>query len=90
MMSVFRAVENRIPVVRAANTGISMSIDKWGRIVEKSGIFTVEYLVSRIHPEESKSIYGRIGDIIPKVLLVFVLISLTIAFIKRKGYNLRS
>ena len=90
MMSVFRAVENRIPVVRAANTGISMSIDKWGRIVEKSDIFTVEYLISRIHPENSDSIYGRVGDIIPKVLLLFAFISLTIAFIKRKGYNLMS
>jgi len=88
MMSVFRAVENRIPVVRAANTGISMSIDKWGRIMEKSDIFTVEYLVSRIYPEESNSVYGRIGDIIPKVLLAFVFISLIIAFIKRKHYNL--
>ena len=90
MMSVFRAVENRIPVVRAANTGISMSIDKWGRIVEKSDIFTIEYLVSRIYPEESNSVYGRIGDIIPRVLLAFVFISLVIAFAKRKRYNLKS
>ncbi|UCE66081.1 MAG: apolipoprotein N-acyltransferase [Candidatus Zixiibacteriota bacterium] len=90
MMSVFRAVENRIPVVRAANTGISMSIDKWGRIVEKSDIFTVEYLISRIYPEESNSVYGSIGDIIPRVLLAFVFISLVIAFVKRKRYNSKS
>ncbi len=30
----FRAVENRVPVVRAVNTGISASIDSNGRIVE--------------------------------------------------------
>lgn len=30
---VFRAVENRVPVVRAVNTGISASIDSNGRIV---------------------------------------------------------
>jgi len=29
----FRAVENRVPVVRAVNTGISASIDSNGRIV---------------------------------------------------------
>ncbi len=87
MMSVFRAVENRIPVVRSANTGISMAIDKWGRIMEKSDIFTVEYLIARIFPEKSDSVYGNIGDIIPKILLALALISLIIAFVKRKQYN---
>jgi apolipoprotein N-acyltransferase len=87
MMSVFRAVENRIPVVRSANTGISMAIDKWGRIMAKSDIFTIEYLVSEIHPEKSNSVYGRIGDIIPKISLALALISLIIAIIRRKGYN---
>lgn len=84
MMSVFRAVENRIPVVRSANTGISMSIDKWGRIMEKSDIFTEEYLISRIYPEKSVSVYGRIGDIIPKIMLVLAGISIIIAFMKKK------
>jgi apolipoprotein N-acyltransferase len=87
MMSVFRAVENRIPVVRSANTGISMAIDKWGRIMEKSDIFTMEYLITDISPEKSVSVYGRVGDVIPKILLVLVGISLIIAFMKRKAYN---
>ena len=33
----FRAVENRVPVVRAVNTGISASIDSNGRIVAEIG-----------------------------------------------------
>jgi apolipoprotein N-acyltransferase len=90
MMSVFRAVENRIPVVRSANTGISMAIDKWGRIIEKSDVFKVEYLTARIYPEESDSVYGRIGDIIPKVSFGLVIISLIIALIRRRQYNLES
>jgi apolipoprotein N-acyltransferase len=31
----FRAVENRVPVIRAVNTGISASIDSTGRVVAK-------------------------------------------------------
>ncbi len=34
----FRAVENRVPVVRAVNTGISASIDSCGRIVSEVGL----------------------------------------------------
>jgi apolipoprotein N-acyltransferase len=34
-LSVFRAVENRVPLVRAANTGVSCAIDDRGRINER-------------------------------------------------------
>ena len=32
--AVFRAVENRVPLVRCANTGVTCFIDRFGRIVE--------------------------------------------------------
>ncbi len=43
-MTVFRAVENRVPLIRAANTGISAIVSSTGRIVEKSGVFTKEII----------------------------------------------
>jgi apolipoprotein N-acyltransferase len=85
MMAVFRAIENRVPVVRAANTGISMAIDKWGKIQARTGVFKDDYIVINIHPERSVSAYNKIGDIIPQCALVIVIISLVIALSKRKN-----
>ncbi len=86
MMAVFRAIENRVPVVRAANTGISMSVDKTGRILAKTGVFEEDYIVTNVHPEESRTIYGKIGDIIPQAGLLVSVLSLAFAFWRRKGY----
>ena len=41
--SVFRAVDNRVPVVRAANTGYSVFIDEKGKIIDKIAPFTSGY-----------------------------------------------
>jgi len=41
--SVFRAVENRVPVVRSTNTGYSVFIDERGRIRDEIAPFTAGY-----------------------------------------------
>ncbi|MFH1744123.1 MAG: apolipoprotein N-acyltransferase [bacterium] len=46
---VFRAVENRCWVVRAANTGFSAIIDPWGNIVAKTSLFEQGYVVATIY-----------------------------------------
>ena len=67
-MNVFRAVENRVFIVRCANTGISCFIDPYGRIVDRvkddSGrdIFVQGVLTKTIVPSNSKTIYTRFGD----------------------------
>ncbi len=66
--NVFRAVENRIYLVRCANTGVSCFIDPYGRIVDRvkdaSGqdIFVRGVLTETIIPMDSKTIYTRYGD----------------------------
>ncbi len=62
-MAVFRAIENRKPVIRSANTGISGFIDSCGRILAKTDLFTRTYLVSSVKTDRTLSPYTKYGDI---------------------------
>lgn len=62
--SIFRAVENKVFLLRSANTGISGVIDPVGRVRRKSGIFTREIMVEDIKASDAKELtfYARYGD----------------------------
>ena len=60
-MSVFRAVENRRSMARAANTGVSAVIDPLGRIMAKSSLFQPFYLVANVPLLQSKTIFVILG-----------------------------
>ncbi|HDK41582.1 MAG TPA: apolipoprotein N-acyltransferase, partial [Nitrospirae bacterium] len=63
-MAVFRAIENRVPVVRAANTGVSGFIDTRGRIKSRSDIFVEAVLTEELTVGSSeKTFYTRYGDL---------------------------
>jgi len=76
--AVFRAVENRVPVARAANTGVSGFIDAQGRILDSSSIFTRAYLTRRLTPGSFETFYTRYGDVF-SYLCVFASIVLLAA-----------
>ena len=61
--AVFRAVENRVFVARAANTGISGFIDPKGRILQQGGIFTEEAMSGTIRIMKEKTFYTKYGDV---------------------------
>lgn len=62
-MAIVRAVEERVPLVRSANTGVSMVVDPYGRIIKESEIFKKTSLVVNI-PERDSSLYHNLGDLI--------------------------
>ena len=69
-MAVFRAVENRKPLIRAANTGISGFIDSNGRILGKTSLFQQDILTSDIKTDSTKSFYTKYGDLFSYLCIV--------------------
>ena len=66
-MVVFRSIENRVPFVRAANTGISGFIDANGQILESTDLFTVSAIASTVNFSGQKTFYTRAGDIFANI-----------------------
>ncbi|HEY5131707.1 MAG TPA: apolipoprotein N-acyltransferase [Bradyrhizobium sp.] len=64
-----RAIEEGLPVVRAANTGISAVIDPVGRIVARLGLGVEGVLDSSLPSAIAPTIYARTGDI-PAAIIV--------------------
>ena len=61
--SIFRAIENRKPVLMAANTGISAHIDGNGRVIERGPKRAPKPLVVSVARDGRLSPYHRIGDL---------------------------
>lgn len=82
MTARFRAIENRVPVVRCVNTGLSLSIDSCGRIVGSigSGTYGAARQEGRLLAEprlDSRStLYGRIGESWPAACLLAAIFGL--------------
>ena len=83
MCNVFRAVENRISIARAANTGISCFISPFGEIIGKitneggkdlnvTGVATGELPFYR-----GPTFYTKYGDIFSFVCITFLILSLS-------------
>jgi apolipoprotein N-acyltransferase len=74
-----RAIEEGIPLVRAANTGISLVVDPYGRQVASLGLEQTGVLDAVLPPAlEEQTLYSRYGD---KILVVMLLICGALSFI---------
>ena len=82
IMSIFRAVENRVSVIRVANTGVSGFIDKYGRIIKKTEIFKRDYLNSSVSRKNQQTFYTNYGDI-----FAYLCVALSIFFIAWRRFK---
>lgn len=61
-MSIFRVVETRLYLVRAANTGISAFVDPTGKIVAQTEIFKRDAIHGRVKFINVPTFYAKYGD----------------------------
>ncbi len=85
--SVFRAIENRINIIRSANTGYSCFIDQHGRVIESvrdakgERIFVPGYATANIVPIRGVTFYTKYGDLFAWACIWVFLFDLTFYFI---------
>lgn len=60
---VMRAIENRMGVARAANTGISLFVDPVGRITSATALFEEDVRVMEVRTSDVVTFYTRFGDL---------------------------
>ncbi|HMI12672.1 MAG TPA: apolipoprotein N-acyltransferase, partial [Bradyrhizobium sp.] len=69
-----RAIEEGLPVVRAANTGISAVIDPLGRMVARLGLGAEGVLDSNLPSAIPPTVYARTGDMPAAIVVAAALI----------------
>lgn len=79
--SIFRAIENRVPVIRAANTGFSCIIDHSGKILNSvrdgdDEIFVDGYAVEVVESVFTKTVYTHFGDVFSWACIALVIIGM--------------
>lgn len=69
-MAVLRAVENRVFLIRAANTGISAIVDPVGSVKVESGLFKEAAITGEVRLRQGgPGFYSRYGDVFPGVCI---------------------
>jgi apolipoprotein N-acyltransferase len=69
-----RAIEQGLPLVRAANTGISAVVDPMGRVVARLGLGLEGVLDAALPAAIAPTVYARGGDLPAAILLAAALI----------------
>ncbi|MEZ4524805.1 MAG: apolipoprotein N-acyltransferase [Desulfobacterales bacterium] len=82
-MSVFRAVENRRSLVRAANTGISGFVSPTGRILRTTALFRDAVVTERLSVINLKTFYTCHGDLFAILCLLTLVLHAAVFRIRR-------
>ena len=82
--SIFRAIENRKPVLRCANTGISMFINERGEVENTIALNEFGTMKVTLKKNSNNTFYTRFGNVFALILLIISGVFLLITFIKNE------
>jgi apolipoprotein N-acyltransferase len=81
-----RAIENRMGVARAANTGISLFIDPVGHVYNEAELFEADLRVDTVRTTDIITFYTRFGDLVGNGSALAALVLLVASFrLGRRG-----
>jgi len=63
-LTTFRAIENRLALVRSTNTGVSAFVDPAGRLSAHTSVDHVEVLAHDVPLMEGGTVYRTVGDVL--------------------------
>ena len=81
-MITLRAIENRVPIVRVANTGFSAMVETDGRIRWRTNLFETAWRVDTIRWTREPTLYTRAGDVFVYACMVILAIVTLLATIR--------
>ncbi|WPX95911.1 apolipoprotein N-acyltransferase [Candidatus Bandiella euplotis] len=84
-ISVVRAIEYGLPMIRVANTGVSGVVDVFGNVIKISKL-DVEYIIDVILPPKLKAatLFYQIDDFIMPAIVVFYIIFILYLYVSRR------
>ena len=72
-LAILRAIENRVPIARSGNTGISGIILPTGKVKQYKKIQSQAVFIEKIPIHSNRSFYSRNGDFFPLICFVIFL-----------------
>jgi len=86
-LSIFRAVEHKLFLVRAVTTGISALITPTGKIHKVSKLFQEEILTDTILPRQETTFYTKYGDLFAALCILLSFIALLSILSKKNRFK---
>jgi apolipoprotein N-acyltransferase len=82
--TIFRCIENRVPMVRCSNTGISAFIDSTGYVQPTIGANQSGVTVAQIELDGRRTFYTRHGDVFAVACVVLAAAAAAWKFVERR------